>query len=165
MSNGGDNKFCVQCGRELIRTSVDHESRLACSDESCGFVLWDNPVPVVAGIVEHEDNVILIQNKGWPSSWWGPVTGFLERGETAEDGIVREVSEELGLRAEVQSLVGIYSFFRMNQVIIAYHLIAHGDIIQGEELAAYKPVPIAKLKGWDSATGQAVGDWLASRQD
>ena len=165
MSDGNEKKFCVQCGRELIAVKVDGEDRLACPDESCDFVFWNNPVPVVAGIVEHEDNIILIQNKGWPSNWWGPVTGFLERGETAEDGIAREVSEELGLTAEVQSLVGVYTFFRMNQVIIAYHLIAHGEISQGEELAAYKPVPITKLKGWDSATGQAVSDWLASRQD
>lgn len=40
----------------------------------------------------------------------GPlITGFLERGESAEEGILREVREELILKARLQSLVGVYA--------------------------------------------------------
>ncbi len=152
------------CGRRLVAAKVDGEDRLRCPEESCGFVLWDNPVPVVAGIIEHQDNVLLVRNKGWPENWWGLCTGFLERGETVEEGMVREVAEELGLEAMVRSLVGVYSFVERNQVIIAYHLTADGPITVGDELAGYKAVPISKLRPWDSATGHAVRDWLAQRR-
>lgn len=144
---------------------MDGEERLRCPDQACDFVLWDNPVPVVAGIIEHQDSVILVQNKGWPPSWWGLCTGFLERGETPEEGVAREAAEELGLEVEVRSLVGVYSFHARNQVIIAYHLTAEGPITVGDELVGYKAVPLAKLKAWDSATGWAVRDWLAGRED
>ena len=40
--------FCPQCGRPLAERAVDGTLRPACPDAACGFVLWDNPVPVVA---------------------------------------------------------------------------------------------------------------------
>ena len=104
-------------------------------------MFWDNPLPVVAGIVEHEGNVILIQNKGWPPDWWGLVTGFLERNETAEEGIRREVAEELGLEAKIQSFVGVYSFFQRNEFIVAYHLTAQGPSPRARNSTDTSPSP------------------------
>jgi len=53
----------------------------------------------------------------WPKSWFGLVTGFLERGESPEAGCLREVQEELGLdEAEIVSLIGVYEFTVRNEV-------------------------------------------------
>lgn len=125
---------------------------------------YDNPTPVVAAIVEHEGDVILVRNKGWPEKWFGLVTGFLERGETPEAGVLRELKEELGLDGQIVSFVGHYSFDQMNQLIIAYHVKASGEIVVGEELAGFKRVSPEKLRPWPFGTGQAVADWLARRQ-
>ena len=92
------------CAKELVTKDLADRPRRACPDPDCGWVFWDNPLPVVAGIVEHEGNVILIQNKGWPPDWWGLVTGFLERNETAEEGIRREVAEELAWKQKSKAL-------------------------------------------------------------
>jgi ADP-ribose pyrophosphatase YjhB (NUDIX family) len=159
-----DYRFCPQCAAPLESRPIDGLARLACPNQECGFIFWNNPVPVVAGLVEHEDHVLLIQNLGWPASWWGLVSGFLERGENPEEGMLREVREELGLTAELVGLIGVYGFVARNQVIMAYHLRAAGPYQTGPELAGVKPVPIARLKGWESATGQAVSDWLRSRE-
>lgn len=158
-------RYCLLCARPLERRLIDGLERLACPDPACGWVHWNNPLPVVAGVVEHEGNIILIQNKGWPADWWGLVTGFLEKGESPAEGVVREVREELGLEASLGGLIGAYGFPRQNQVIIAYHLTAEGPIVQGDELAGYKPVPIEKVRPWPSATGQALAAWLASRKN
>jgi NADH pyrophosphatase NudC (nudix superfamily) len=155
-------QFCPQCAAALSDT-IDHEGRARRRCGECGFTHYDNPTPVVAAIVEHEDCVVLVQSKGWPSSWFGLVTGFLEREEEAGDAACREVGEELGLDARIESFVGIYSFFRMNQIIMAWHLTATGDITLGDELAAYKRVPTHKLRPWPMGTGKAVRDWLARR--
>jgi NADH pyrophosphatase NudC (nudix superfamily) len=129
----------------------------------CGYVFWDNPIPIVAAIVETEEKVILARNKEWPEKMFGLITGFLEKGEAPEAAVKREVKEELGLDSEVVELVGVYSFMERNQLIIAYHLSAAGEIKLGDELAEVKSIPIDKLKPWSFGTGHAVRDWLERR--
>ncbi len=153
--------YCLQCATPLVEREDSGHKRVACP--KCDFVFYDNPAPVVAALVEHEGDVILARNKGWPETWYGLVTGFLERGETAEEGVLRELKEELDLDGEVVALIGVYSFFRMNEVIVAYHVRAEGTITLGEELADYKRVAPEKLRPWPTGTGQAVSDWLAAR--
>jgi NADH pyrophosphatase NudC (nudix superfamily) len=110
-----------------------------------------------------EDSVILVRNQGWPEKMFGLVTGFLERGETPEESILREVDEELGLEAEISDFVGYYPFLQMNQLILVFHLRAHGDLKLGEEIAEAKRVPIPMLRPWPFGTGPAVKDWLQTR--
>ena len=92
------------------------------------------------------------------------ITGFLEKGETPENGVLREVTEELGLIGTSAELIGIYTFEQMNQVIIAYHVKAEGDIVLGEELLEIKMVEKSRLKGWSFGTGLAVTDWVKKYQ-
>lgn len=155
-------QYCPRCATAL-EDIIDHEGRSRRSCPGCGFIHYDNPTPVVAAIVEHEGCVVLARNKGWPEDWFGLVTGFLERGEEAADGVLREVKEELGLDGELAGFVGVYSFYRMNQVILAWHVRASGEITVGEELAAVKRVPIEKIRPWKMGTGKALADWLARR--
>ncbi len=159
-----DLKFCPQCGGPLVERELGGAGRLTCRDPSCGYTFWGNPVPVVAGLVEHRGKVLLIQDRQWPRGWWGLVTGFLEAGETPAQGILREVDEELGLQGEIGGLIGVYGYRRQNQVIIAFHVRASGDIQVGEELRDYKAVAVDRLRPWSRATGKAVADWLALRK-
>ena len=158
-------KFCPVCTEPLESKTVGGAKRKQCTDKECVFVFWNNPTPVLAAITDRRDEVILIQAIGWPKHWYSLVPGFHEAGETAEEGVLREVKEELGLNGTVQSLVGVYSFFEMNQVIIAYDvLIDEGDIaLDPNELVDYKIIKTQELKTWPSGTGQAAKDWLASR--
>lgn len=157
-------KFCPLCRSELVIAEVDGRQRKKCVTETCDYVFWENPTPVVAAIVELDGDVVLVRNKGWPEKMFGLVTGFLEKGETPEEGVVREVKEELGLKGEIAGFVGHYSFFRMNQLILAYHIKAHGEIVIGEELAEVKPVSPERLRPWRSGTGYAIQDWLNARK-
>jgi NAD+ diphosphatase len=156
-------KFCPTCASPLRPNRVEGRVRLACAAESCGYVFYDNPTPVVAALVEHGQTVLLVRNKEWPDKWYGLVSGFLEKDEAPEEGVLREVREELGLHGEVISLIGAYPFPEMNQVIIAYHVRAHGEMQIGDEIAGVKAVPPDKLRSWPLGTGLAVRDWLAQR--
>ena len=157
--------FCPLCTDPLETKTVGGAERRQCTAKECGFVFWNNPTPVLAAITHRRDEVILIQAIGWPKHWYSLVTGFHEAGETAEEGVLREVKEELGLNGTVQSLVGVYSFFEMNQVIIAYDvLVDEGEItLDTSELVDYKIIKTEELKTWPSGTGQAAKDWLASQ--
>ncbi|MBL8425717.1 MAG: NUDIX hydrolase, partial [Candidatus Accumulibacter phosphatis] len=78
-------------------------------------------------------------------------------------GVAREVREELGLDAVAVTLIGVYPFARKHEVIIAYHVLACGEIRLNEELAEFRLIAPEKLKAWDFGTGLAVADWLARR--
>ena len=156
-------KFCPTCASPLEVERRIGRPRWLCSSESCDFVYYDSPVPVVAALLEHGDTVILVRNKGWPDKWFGLVSGFLEKGESPEEGVLREVKEEVGLRGEVVSFIGAYAFHEMNQIILAYHVRGHGEIAVGDEIAGIKVVPPDRLRPWALGTGPAVRDWLAAR--
>lgn len=97
-----------------------------CSSDSCSFVQYENPTPVVAAVVEYgEQQVVLGHNKMWPQGWYGLITGFVEKYEDPSYTVVREVKEEIGLDSEIVDFIGHYTFKRMNQLIIAYHLSCH----------------------------------------
>lgn len=156
-------KYCPLCGKGLVSRETDGRQRLACPTEECSYVFWDNPAPVVAAIVELDHSVVLVRNRLWPEKMFGLVTGFLERGETPETAAIREVREELGLDGTIAGFIGYYSFFEMNQLILAFHVIAQGTPVIGEELAEVRYVSPDRLKPWPFGTGHAVRDWLEKR--
>ncbi|MBZ4194087.1 MAG: NUDIX domain-containing protein [Candidatus Contendobacter sp.] len=157
-------KFCLHCGSPLQTAEVAGQTRRQCSAADCAYVHWDNPIPVVAAIVEMDGAVILARNRAWPEQMFGLITGFLEKGETPEAAVLREVSEELGLDTPTAHFIGYYPFFEMNQLLLAFHVLAQGEIVLNEELAAIKRVPVERLKPWTIGTGPAVRDWLVSRR-
>jgi NAD+ diphosphatase len=155
-------RYCPTCAAPLIDKTIGGEARRVCS-AACGFIHYDNPTPVVAAVVEHEGAIVLARNRAWPRTFYGLITGFLERGESTERCALREVKEELNLDAEVAALIGVYPFERMNQVIIAYHVAATGTVALNEELDDYKHVPFERCRVWPAGTGLALRDWLRSR--
>jgi NAD+ diphosphatase len=157
----GEFRYCPQCGKDLIKKQLEGRERLCCPADSCGYVWWDNPLPVVAAVIKKDGEIILARNKEWPEKVFGLITGFLEKGETPEAAVIREVKEELGLDAEIRELIGVYPFVERNQLIIAYYLTASGEISLGDELAEIRMIPPQKLRPWQFGTGLAVRDWLA----
>ena len=130
---------------------------------ACGWVHWDNPVPVVAALIEYRDKVLLARNRAWPEKMFALVTGFLERDESPLHAVQREVAEETALETRSANLIGVYEFTRKNEVIIAYHVRADGDIRLGEELVDYRLIEPERLRPWPLGTGLAMADWMRAR--
>ena len=157
--------FCPRCAAPLVDRVLERESRRACS-AACGYVHYDNPTPVIAAVVEHEGQIVLAHNRAWPPQlrqFYGLITGFLERAESPEQCALREVKEELDLDATQATLIGVYPFERMNQVIIGYHVVATGVIKLNEELDDYRRVPPKECRVWPAGTGFALRDWLRAQ--
>jgi NADH pyrophosphatase NudC (nudix superfamily) len=160
--------YCPNCATPLRMLSQMEDDgpkeRLRCP--ACHWTHWNNPTPVLAAIIEmadREGRVLLARNAAWSGRMFALITGFMEAGETPEDGIAREVLEETSLRAETVRLVGVYDFQRMNQIIIAYHVVARGEIALSPELSEYKLFRPEDLKCWRAGTGYALADWLTAR--
>ena len=162
-------RFCPQCATPLQTITLAEDggdkARLRCP--ACDFTHWNNPTPVLAAVVECVDRdgaVLLARNAAWPNkNAFGLITGFMEAGETPEDGIRREVAEETALQVDALALIGVYDFQRMNQVIIAYHAAARGEVRLSPELVEYKLVPPGEVMCWPAGTGYALAEWLRSR--
>lgn len=135
--------------------------RSACP--ACGWVHWDNPAPVVAAVIEYDGRVLLARNAAWPPKMFALVTGFLERDESPQAAVAREVKEETNLDTRTSSLIGVYDFARKNELIIAYHVVAEGEIRLSEELVDYRLIEPARLRPWPAATGLALADWMRAR--
>lgn len=163
-----DFKFCPACATPLQWLSRAEDGgdkrRLRCP--ACDWTHWNNPTPVLAAVIECTDRdgqLLLARNAAWPGRFFGLVTGFMEAGETPEDGIRREVAEETALQVESLQLIGVYDFQRMNQLIVAYHAQAQGDVRLSPELAEYRLYAPQDVLCWRAGTGYALADWLKSR--
>jgi NADH pyrophosphatase NudC (nudix superfamily) len=161
-------RFCLHCGQPVAWLTRDEDggakARLRCA--ACGWTHWNNPTPVLAAVVEcsdREGRVLLARNAAWKGRMFALITGFMEAGETAEGGIAREVQEETALEVQSLSLIGVYEFQRMNQVIVAYHALARGEVRLSPELAEYKLFAPQDLRCWRAGTGYALADWLRGR--
>ena len=163
-----DARFCLNCGGPLTWLTQMEDGgareRLRCS--ACGWTHWNNPTPVLAAVVEctdREGHILLARNAAWPGRMFALITGFMEAGETPEQGIEREVIEETALTVSSVALIGVYDFQRMNQVIIAYHGQAAGVVVLSPELAEYRVFAPAAERCWRAGTGYALADWLQAR--
>ncbi len=161
-------RFCLGCGTPLRAIVAEEDGgpkqRLRCP--ACGWTHWNNPTPVLAAVIEcadREGRLLLARNAAWPGRMFALITGFMEAGETPEEGIAREVAEETSLEVLELKLIGVYDFQRMNQLIVAYHALARGEVRLSPELAEYRLFEPQAVRCWRAGTGYALADWLRSR--
>ena len=157
-------KYCSKCGSKLNFREVDGERRFACSDE-CGYVFWNNPIPVSAGLIEINGKYWLARNATWPENFYSLISGFIEAGESPENAIKRETMEELGLNAISAEFIGHYPFPQMNQLMITYVVKTEGSITLSDELSDYILLSKSELISYDFGAlklGRIVVDeWLS----
>jgi NADH pyrophosphatase NudC (nudix superfamily) len=157
--------FCPQCATPLaLLTQLEdsgEKARWRCP--ACDYTHWNNPTPVLAAVVEYQGLILLARNAAWSGPLFALITGFMEAGETPQDGIAREIKEETSLDTHSLDLIGVYDFQRMNQIIIAYHAVCSGEVQLSPELVEYRLYPPDKVKCWPAGTGYALADWLKSR--
>jgi ADP-ribose pyrophosphatase YjhB (NUDIX family) len=104
--------FCPVCGGRLKnRVPGDRSpSVLLCS--SCGYQFFQNSKPCVAAVIVRRGRggpEVLLARRGIQPhlGMWDFPGGFLANGEEPEEGLQRELEEELGVRAENLRLVSI----------------------------------------------------------
>ncbi|WP_374664241.1 NUDIX domain-containing protein [Ramlibacter sp.] len=158
-------RFCPQCATPLQMLAQQEDggekSRLRCA--ACSWTHWNNPTPVLAAVIQYQDKILLARNAAWPGKMYALITGFMEAGETPQDGIRREIAEETNLETDALQLIGVYDFQRMNQVIIAYHAVCRGEVRLSAELVDYRLYGYDEVRCWPAGTGYALADWLRSQ--
>lgn len=97
----------------------DDRRRLVC--DSCGFIHYENPQIVVGSVASWGDRILLCRRAIAPrEGYWTLPAGYLELGESAEAGAVREAWEEARAELEIDQLLAVYSITRISQVQLIY---------------------------------------------
>lgn len=81
-------------------------------------------IGITGAVLDDHDRVLLLKHRFWKDNPWGTPSGYLERGESIEDGFAREVAEETGLKISDVRVVMINSGFRLRlEVGVAARLV------------------------------------------
>lgn len=72
----------------------------------------------VFSVIEREGRYLLARRAD--IGWWNLAGGGLEEGETVDDGLRREVREEIGSEIEIARLVGVYSKPQKREIVLAF---------------------------------------------
>ena len=166
LSLGEEPRFCPACGRpvEPRTLEADHRPRLVCAE---GHVTWRNPRVVVGTLPVRDGRLYLARRAIEPAlGLWGNPSGFLELGESTQEGARRETEEETQLLVEIGRLIGVYSRPHAGVITIVYEATVVGGApepaAETSEVRDFGPDEIP----WDelafTTVESALRDWVAS---
>lgn len=121
--------YCLQCGNqaELKIPAGDNRERIVCNN--CGYIHYENPKLICGALVTHKNKILLCKRAIEPQyGLWTLPAGFMEIGETVEQGAMRETMEEADATAQNMQLYCIYDIPAIGQVYMMYM----ADLVDGK---------------------------------
>lgn len=108
----------------------------------CNFIDYVNPKIVTGSIVVKDGLILLCRRAIEPrKGFWTLPAGFMEEGESVEDGARREAREEACAEIRIDRLLAVYSVPRIAQVQIMFRAELMSDFAPGPESLEVKLVP------------------------
>ena len=114
-------KYCSDCGApvSLRVPEGDLLPRFVC--DSCGIIHYQNPKIVVGCVPEYEGRIVICKRAIEPRvGYWTVPAGFLENGETLQQGAAREAHEEALAKVEILSLLTVVHVMPAHQVHVFF---------------------------------------------
>ena len=126
----------------------DNRERLVCAD--CGYVAYENPKIVVGSVVEDGGRVLLCRRAIEPRrGFWTLPAGYLEHGETVQEGAAREAWEEATARIAIDGILAVYSISRLGQVQVIFRARFAEDSAEPRYAAGEESLDVG-LFAWDT---------------
>lgn len=115
------SRHCRACGTATRFEVPDDDNRERAVCPACGTIHYENPLNVVGTVPAWDDQVLLCRRAIEPRrGFWTLPAGFMELGETTEQGARRETDEEAGARIELQGLFSVMNVVAVGQVHLYY---------------------------------------------
>ncbi len=124
----------------------DDVSRSIC--DHCSHVVYDNPKIVVGSVVLHDGKVLLCKRAIEPrQGYWTIPAGYMELGETPQEGAIREAREEANAALILGDLLAIYTIKHLSQVQMIYRAVLASPVFsagpesQEVQLFSFSDIP------------------------
>lgn len=122
-------KFCSLCAGDIRRMIPDDDNRERSVCTKCETIHYVNPKVIAGCLPVYGDQVLLCKRAIEPRlGYWTLPAGFLENGETMEDGAHRETWEEAEAKVENSVLYTMFSLPHISQIYAFYR----GDLVDGK---------------------------------
>lgn len=123
------HRFCAACGgtTEIAKGGWQRNC------PACGTQHFPRTDPVTIMLVEHDGRLMLGRGKGWPEGRFSALAGFVEPGESIEEGVAREVLEESGVEVYDVSYIASQPWPFPSQLMIGCHGYARDDAVTVDE--------------------------------
>ncbi len=118
-------KFCSECAQPISQIIPEGDNRVRYVCLSCDTIHYQNPRIVAGTLPTHEGKVLLCKRAIEPrKGYWTLPAGFMENGETTEQGALRETVEEANARVIGLQLYTMIAVPHISQV----HIFFHGEL-------------------------------------
>lgn len=113
--------FSNRCAGALSAEIPAGDNRVRHVCQECGQIHYQNPRVIVGCIPVWQEKILLCRRNIEPKSGlWTLPAGFLELGETMQEGAFRETYEESLAEVEISELFGLYDIPHIGQVYSIY---------------------------------------------
>ena len=162
-------KFCSQCGHEVALKVPEGDTlpRYVCGQ--CATIHYENPKVVVGCVPEYDGRILLCKRAIEPRlGYWTVPAGFMENGETLQEGAARETLEEAEAQVEVGELFAIVDVVRAQQV----HMLFRARMLNERYGAGHESLEVRLIEPedipWDDIAFASVRfgleAWLEDRR-
>jgi len=118
-------KYCSECGHSIERRWIAEQGRERYVCPSCGLTYYTNPRVIVGCLVYCGAKILLCRRAQEPArGQWAIPAGFLECGETLEEGAARETLEETGVVVATGDLhlYSVVNMIAIEQVAVSFRV-------------------------------------------
>jgi ADP-ribose pyrophosphatase YjhB (NUDIX family) len=129
----------------------DNRERDVCAD--CGHIAYENPKVVVGTVVVSGGSVLLCRRAIEPRrGFWTLPAGYMELGETLEEGAAQEAREEAEADIAIEGILGVFSIARIGQVQVIFR----GRFAGAPQFAAGPESLDVRLFAWDEIPWEEI---------
>lgn len=150
------HQYCGRCGS---MTQIDEKDMMLKCPE-CGQVHYPRIAPAIIVAIRKGDKLLMAKHSYHKTHRYALVAGFVEAGESIEEAVHREVSEEIGIKIKNLKYKRSQSWPFPNSLMLAFTAeYKSGEIkVDGDEILKAKWFSKNEIERYDSDI--SISDWL-----
>ena len=130
-------EYCPHCGKKAEMREIGDEGRIQYCTQ-CEVPLWDMfTTSIIAAVVNECGEIALLRQEYVSATKHVCVAGVMKPGESAEETVVREIGEELGLNVKSTAYVKSYPYEKKEMLMLGFKAVVEKkDFELSEEVDA-----------------------------